>query len=69
MCLSIVLMNKINQYLGLSNAVYTIVSLIVAVIVYFVVTLSIGTLNDSEIKQLPAGQKIYKIVKKIKKIW
>ncbi len=67
MCLSIVLMTKLNEFIGLSNAIYTILSIIVAVIVYAIVTFSIGTLSDSEIKQLPYGEKVYKIVKKFKK--
>lgn len=68
MCLALFVFEKLNVYLNISNAIYTVLSICVAVVVYFIALIGIGTLNESEIKQLPMGDKIYRVVRKFKKI-
>ena len=67
MAISIFLMGKLNTILGLSNTIYTIMAILVAVIVYFFATILFGVLSENELKQLPFGQKIASFAKKLKK--
>ena len=68
MSLALFVIEKLNVYLNMSNAIYTILSILIAVIVYFISIIGIGTLKENEIKQLPMGDKIYEFVRKFKKI-
>lgn len=51
-------------YLKISNSIATILSILIAVLVYFVSIIKIKALNNEEIKQLPYGNKICKVVYK-----
>ena len=64
MCLGLYLFGKVNETLHLSNAIYTISSMLIGVIIYFISTFAVKTLSDEEIKQLPFGNKIYKFLRK-----
>lgn len=64
MCLGLYLFGKVNETLHLSNAIYTISSMLIGVIIYFISTFAVKTLSDEEIKQLPFGTKIYKFLRK-----
>lgn len=68
MAVALFLMSKLNIYIGLSNTIYTLSAIVIAVIVYFISVLMLGALDEKEIMQLPYGNKICKVVKKIKKI-
>ncbi len=68
MTLVLFILEKVNIYIYISNTIYTIISICIAVLVYFISIIAIGTLNESEIKQLPMGDKIFKVARKLKKI-
>ena len=52
--------------LGHSSRIMTIVSLIVAVIVYLLSVVKLNVLSKEDYNLLPGGEKIYKILSKIK---
>ena len=52
--------------LGYSSRIMTIVSLIVAVLVYLLSVVKLKILSKDDYSLLPAGEKIYKILSKIK---
>lgn len=56
------------NYITASNTVATLGSICVAVLTYIIAVANIGILDNDEIMQLPYGNKICKIVKKIKKV-
>ena len=58
---------KIMIYINLSNAIATILSIVVAIVVYLVFVLMLRILNKEEILQLPYGNKICKLVYKTQK--
>ena len=64
MCAGIYIFSMLNNYIHLSNAIYTLLAICIAVVIYFIALFGIKTLNDFEIKQLPFGEKISKFVKK-----
>ena len=49
MVLALFLMDKINLALGLSNTIYTISAIIIAVIVYVIAVFTLNVLNEKEI--------------------
>ncbi len=49
-----------------SNLIATVISIVIAVVVYFFMVFRFHVLSDDEVKQLPAGNKIYKCLKKFK---
>ena len=52
------------MYLNLGNAISTIVSIIIAIIVYGFFVIKINILSTEELKQLPFGDKLCKKLKK-----
>ena len=56
------------HYITLSNTIATLSSIGIAFLTYIVCTVNLGILNNYEIMELPYGNKICKIVKKIKKV-
>ena len=58
--------NGIKMLLGYSSRIMTIVSLIVAVLVYLLSVVKLKILSKDDYSLLPAGEKIYKILSKIK---
>ena len=55
---------KFMVYINLSNIIATVVSIILAVVIYLILVVILGILNKEEIKQLPYGNKICKLLKK-----
>lgn len=55
---------NIMSVIGMKNSISTLVSMLVAVISYAFLVLKMKILNENEIKQLPMGNKIYKLVYK-----
>lgn len=49
-----------------SNLIATVISIIIAAVIYFFMVFRLNILSADEIKQLPAGNKIYKKLKKLK---
>lgn len=49
-----------------SNLIATVISIVIAVVVYFFMVFRFHILSDDEVKQLPAGNKLYKCLKKFK---
>ena len=49
-----------------SNLIRTLLSLIVAIVVYFVVMLLLRTVTREELVQFPLGHRMYALAKKIK---
>ena len=47
-----------------SNIISVVVSIMVAVVVYFIFVVLLKILNDEEIKMLPMGEKILKLLKR-----
>lgn len=58
------LFNKLFIYLNISNAISTILVIILAVIVYFITINKFNILSNDEIMQLPYGSKICKMLRK-----
>ena len=52
----------------LGNTIATLLSIIVGAVVYVVVLLGIGAITEEEIKTMPKGDKIYKLLKKVRLI-
>lgn len=50
----------------LGNTIATLLSIIVGAVVYVVVLLGIGAITVEEIKTMPKGDKIYKVLKKVR---
>ena len=55
-------------YITMSNSVATLLSIVVAVLTYIIGIANLDALSNDEIMQLPYGNKICKIVKKLKKV-
>jgi len=55
-------------YITISNMVSTLSSICIAVLTYIIAIINLSVLNNDEIMQLPYGNKICNIVKKIKKV-
>lgn len=49
-----------------SNLIATVISIVIAAVIYFFMVFRLNILSADEIKQLPAGNKIYKKLKKLK---
>ena len=64
MAISALLSYKLLMYLNLGNAIGTIVSIIIAIIVYGFFVIKINILSTEELKQLPFGDKLCKKLKK-----
>ena len=58
---------KFVIYINISNAVATIVSILIAVVAYLVLVIVLGILNREEISQLPYGNKLCKLAFKSRK--
>ena len=58
--------NGIKMLLGYSSRIMTIVSLIVAVVVYLLSVVKLKILSKDDYSLLPAGEKIYKILSKLR---
>lgn len=67
MAVSIMISYNLLIYFNISNNIATILTIIVAVIVYFISVIKIKILNEYELEQLPYGSKIAQIVGKINK--
>ena len=67
MGISPILAYKFMIYINLSNAIATILSIVVAIVVYMLFVLVLRILNKEEITQLPYGNKICKLVYKTQK--
>lgn len=63
-----ILANKLIVYINLSNTLSTIITILVAVIAYIIFVVAFRVLKDEEISQLPYGNKICKVINKVKKI-
>ena len=62
------LCSKLISYINLPNTVSTIILIMLAILVYIAVVVYFNVLNYDEIKQLPYGNKICKLLKKNKKL-
>lgn len=58
---------KVMVYINLSNAISTLLSIVIAVVVYIIFVLVLGILNYDEIAQLPYGNKLCKLAYKSRK--
>ena len=67
MGISTIFAYKFMIYINLSNAIATILSIVVAIVVYMLFVLVLRILNKDEIVQLPYGNKICKLVYKTQK--
>ena len=56
------------NYITVSNTISTLGSICAAVLTYIISVVNIDVLSNDEIMQLPYGNKICKIVKKMKKV-
>lgn len=63
-----ILVNKLLVYINVSNAINTIITILSAVIAYIIFVVVFRVLKDDEISQLPYGNKICKVINKVKKI-
>jgi stage V sporulation protein B len=68
MSLVVFLMNNLFVYINIQSAVKTIVTIILAIVVYAVSLLVFNVLDKDEIMQLPYGNKICQVLRKYKKI-
>lgn len=68
MSISTLLFYKLLAYFNISNSIDTVLSIIFAIVIYVLSVIYIGILNEDEIKQLPGGNKIWKVCTKLKKI-
>ena len=68
MAITTIISYYLINYITLSNTVATLGSVCVAVLTYIIAIVNIDVLNSDEIMQLPYGNKICKIVKKLKKV-
>lgn len=64
MALATIFVYKLMVYVHFSNTIATLFSILIAVVDYLVLVLILGILNNDEIKQLPYGNKICKLLKK-----
>lgn len=49
-----------------SNAVCLVAAIVIAVMVYFVLVIKFGGMNEEELKKLPKGRSIYNVAKKLR---
>jgi len=49
-----------------SNVVCLVAAIVIAVIVYFVLVIKFGGMNEEELKKLPKGRSIYGVAKKLR---
>lgn len=68
MAIATILSYYLIDYITLSNTVATLGSICVAVLTYIIAIANLGVLSNEEIMELPYGNKICKIVKKLKKV-
>lgn len=68
MAVATILSYYLIHYITSSNSVAVLLSIVVAVATYIIVTANLGALDDKEIMELPYGNKICHFVKKIKKV-
>ena len=68
MAIVTILVYNLVYYITISNSVSVLTSICVAVLTYIIAVINLGVLNNSEIMQLPYGNKICHVVKKIKKV-
>lgn len=68
MVITTVLLEKGLLYLNISEKIVYIISIVFAVLIYLLEVLVFGILSESELKQLPMGDKIAKMAKKFKKM-
>lgn len=67
MAVVVILLQKVLGYINISNTISTITLILAAVVVYFVFVIAFGVLKKEEIKQLPYGNKICRLVEKFEK--
>lgn len=63
-----IIVNKLLVYINIPNAVNTIISILSAVVAYMIFVVVFRVLKEEEIRQLPYGNKICKVINKMKKI-
>ena len=68
MAVATILSYYLIHYITSLNSVAVLLSIVVAVATYIIVTANLGALDDKEIMELPYGNKICHFVKKIKKV-
>ncbi|MEG1705102.1 MAG: polysaccharide biosynthesis protein [Clostridia bacterium] len=68
MAASIIVVFKGLSLFSISGNIITIITIIVAVIIYVVSLLLFNVLNKEEILELPMGEKLYKLISKFSKI-
>ncbi|MBR1884259.1 MAG: polysaccharide biosynthesis C-terminal domain-containing protein [Clostridia bacterium] len=67
MAFSIIICKKfIPEYIG-SSAVFTLLTILIAMLVYFISIFGLNTFTKEEILEFPMGQKIYTFVSKFHK--
>ncbi len=68
MAICMILVEKGLIYIGVNDKITYIIAMISAVVVYILEIFVFGILKENELKQLPCGEKMVKIAKKLKKI-
>lgn len=68
MAIMTILSYYLLHYITSSNTISTLLSIVVAVATYIITTANLGSLTDEEIMELPYGNKICHLVKKLKKV-
>lgn len=67
MSIILIFVNLVLNYINQSNSVNTVISIIVAVVTYLLLLVKTEALNDNEVMQLPYGNKICRVLRKINK--
>lgn len=63
-----ILVSKMLVYINLSNTINTVITILSAIIAYMIFIVMFRVLKEDEIRQLPYGNKICKVLNKVKKI-